>query len=89
MEIQFEESENFNPYCPVCNSCGDDGCCSAIHCKQSPNGHYCATYLADLKFAYLMYNDICNLLAERNILKKELDEFVEKNINIIYKKYEK
>ena len=45
---------NDSPYCPVCDACGEDGCCSAINCKQDPNGHYCETYLKDLKFGYKM-----------------------------------
>jgi len=28
------EENNYDPYCPVCGSCGEDGCCSATSCKQ-------------------------------------------------------
>jgi len=63
LDPEFNEiiSENFwdlvdseSPYCPVCDACGEDGCCSAINCEQDPNGHYCGTYLKDLKFSYRM-----------------------------------
>jgi hypothetical protein len=54
-------AENFNelidddsPYCPVCSGCGEDGCCSAMNCKQHPDGSYCQTYLKDLKLGYKM-----------------------------------
>ncbi len=43
-----------SPYCQVCDSCGEDGCCSVISCKQSPNVDYFEGYLEDLKFAYLI-----------------------------------
>lgn len=46
--------ENYNPYCPVCEGCGEEGCCSPIHCDQSPEGSYCKSYLRDLKFGYSM-----------------------------------
>jgi hypothetical protein len=47
--------DNYNPYCPVCNACGEEGCCSALMCEQSLDGHYCRSYLNDLQFAYRMY----------------------------------
>ncbi len=42
----------YDPYCPVCSGCGEDGCCPALMCEQSPDGHYCESYLKDLQFAY-------------------------------------
>jgi len=46
----FNLSES--PYCKVCSACGEEGCCSPMVCKQSPDGDYCQTYLKDLKFKY-------------------------------------
>jgi hypothetical protein len=43
-----------SPYCPVCNACGVEGCCSALACEQSPDGDYCDGYLKDLRFGYAM-----------------------------------
>lgn len=45
----------YNPYCPVCSGCGEDGCCPATICKHSSDGHYCESYLNDLKFGYKMW----------------------------------
>ena len=45
----------YDPYCPVCSGCGEEGCCSPVMCKQSPEGHYCESYLKDLHFGYKMY----------------------------------
>lgn len=44
-----------SPYCPVCDGCGEEGCCSPLMCEQDPAGDYCKWYLRDLKFAYKMY----------------------------------
>jgi len=51
---ELTDDKTDSPYCPVCSGCGEDGCCSAMNCKQDPNGHYCGTYLNDLKFGYKM-----------------------------------
>jgi hypothetical protein len=47
-------SKEYSPYCPICEACGDNECCKAVHCLQHPDGTYCKTYLQDLKHAYLM-----------------------------------
>ena len=47
--------EDYNPYCKECSGCGEEGCCSPLMCKQSPNGKYCKTYLKDLQLGYIMY----------------------------------
>lgn len=65
----METTEDFSPYCPKCDACGEEGCCSPINCKQSPEGHYCERYLADLKFGYHM-----NRWAEENIIEKLPEE---------------
>lgn len=59
LEFLADQAQELNmgygsPYCPICNGCGEDGCCSAINCQQHPDGHYCGTYLNDLKVDYLM-----------------------------------
>ena len=48
--------EDYNPYCTECSGCGEDPCCSALMCKQSPNGKYCKTYLKDLQVGYMVYD---------------------------------
>lgn len=64
--------ESYNPYCPVCEACGEEGCCSPLLCEQSPEGHYCESYLRDLKFAYKM-----NRFFQENIYPKLSDEWKE------------
>jgi len=58
----MDQKEEYSPYCPICDACGEDGCCPATACKQNQNGKYCATYLKELKFGYLMYHKILNLI---------------------------
>ena len=45
-----------SPYCPICSGCGEDGCCKATMCQMHPDGHYCETYLKDLKVSLLIKN---------------------------------
>lgn len=61
IDLGSEENER-SPYCPVCDSCGEDGCCPATSCEQDPRGHYCETYLKELKFGYIMYHDILKIV---------------------------
>ena len=82
--------ESYNPYCPICDSCGEDGCCSALNCKQSDNGKYCGTYLKDLQFGYRMFKELYNLIDEKGDeeMKKSLDELYDKNYDLTWKKGE-
>lgn len=78
------EEESYNPYCEVCSGCGEDGCCSAMICQHSKDGAYCETYLADLRFAYLMFKDMWELVDSEEG-KKKLDEIYDKNRDLIYR----
>lgn len=83
MEKEVEEYKS--PYCPVCTGCGEDGCCSATCCQQSPDGHYCETYLRDLKFGYLMYKDMWELIPKDAESQAKLDKIFDDNYDLIYK----
>ena len=78
--------EDYNPYCPVCSGCGEDGCCSATMCQLSEDGSYCQTYLEDLKLSYRMYKWTMNNLYERlpEDLKNELDEEYSRQSNLTF-----
>jgi hypothetical protein len=80
------KEEDYSPYCPICTGCGEEGCCSPLHCKQSPNGRYCESYLKDLKFGYLMYEDVYDLIPKDEETEKKLHEIWEKNYELIYNK---
>ena len=81
---QIEECES--PYCPVCDGCGEDDCCPATKCQMSPEGHYCETYLRDLKFGYLMHKDMWDLIPKDPETQVKLDEIFDKNYERVYRK---
>lgn len=84
-DIDIKNDVDESPYCKICSGCGEDGCCSALICKHSEEGSYCKTYLADLKFGYLMYHDMYSLIKDPED-KLKLDEIFHKNYDLIYKK---
>lgn len=59
-----DNKDTSSPYCPICEACGEEGCCSATACKQHPDGSYCGSYLKDLKFGYIMNKFFENEIAE-------------------------
>ncbi len=40
MHLAKVKTENYSPYCPICDSCGVEGCCSPMSCQQHPDGDY-------------------------------------------------
>lgn len=74
----------YDPYCPVCSGCGEEGCCSPMACKMSEEGRYCKTYLKHLKFAYLMYQELFEMLHESD--PDRADAIFDKNYDKIYGK---
>lgn len=72
------------PYCAVCESCGEDGRCSALICQHSKDGEYCEWYMRELKFAYKMYHDIYPFLKDDEESKKKIDEIWDKNHDSIF-----
>jgi len=72
-------------YCSVCDGCGEDGCCPATCCQQSPEGSYCATYLADLKYTYWMFKDCWKLMEKAGITEtEEYKKIFEENYKLAY-----
>jgi hypothetical protein len=72
------EENIYDPYCPVCGSFGEDGCCPATSCKQHPDGRYCQTHLAELKFGYKMYHRLMELIENDEKYKEQVDEIWDK-----------
>lgn len=83
---QNEPEDTYTPYCPVCDGCGEEGCCSPLNCSQSPDGSYCRTYLRDLKFGYLMHDEIMEKIYEDEEKYKDLISFYNKKFDINYDK---
>ena len=82
------DEELRSPYCPICEACGEDGCCPATSCKQHPDGDYCEGYLAELKFTYWMYKDLMNLVADDPKYKDAIDKMWNENWDAIFKRDE-
>lgn len=85
-ENESEQTEFHSPYCPVCTGCGEEGCCSPIKCQQSPVGTYCKTYLYDLKFAYMMNDEIMKKIYEDKEKNKDLIDFIDNIYDTMYEK---
>ena len=84
--MKVEEEESTSPYCPICESCGEDGCCPAANCRMDPAGHYCETNLLELRFRYWMYKDLMNLVYDDPKYKEKIDELWDKNYDSIFRK---
>lgn len=82
MEKPIEES--YSPYCPICDACGEDGCCSAMSCKQHPDGRYCQTYLNELRFGYLMFKEMYEMICDDPNYKEKLEVMYDKNYDRIW-----
>lgn len=82
---QSAEEENYSPYCPICDACGEDGCCSAMNCEQHPDGRYCGTYLNELRFGYIMYKKLYDLIDKNDAYKEELDRLWHETWDAIHK----
>jgi len=81
------QEESYSPYCPICSSCGEEGCCSPIMCEQHPDGHYCKSNLTHLQFAYHMHTWFINNFFKQlpEDVKKKYDEEWNKAWDEFYK----
>jgi len=86
MQSNETNEESYSPYCKICEACGEEGCCSAMSCQQHPEGDYCQGYLKDLKFAYVMYREIYNMVSEDPKYKEKIEELWHQTYDNIYKK---
>lgn len=86
--IDKKECVDEGIYCKICDGCGEEICCNPVVCKMHPDGDYCDSYLNDLRFGYLMFRDVYNLVNEEKYKNKELlgmiEEIWNKNEERIY-----
>ena len=83
--VETSKEEEYNPYCPICDSCGEDGCCSATSCQQHPEGKYCKTYLNDLNFGYIMYHKLMKLIDGDEKYDAEVDKMWDETYDKVFK----
>ena len=87
--IEYEEENNpviESPYCPICEGCGESGCCSPLICEMSVNGKYCQTYLRDLKMGYELHGKLMDTILDDGEHKK-VNEIEEKLYDELFDKY--
>ena len=85
-EITAENWDEYSPYCPICSGCGEDGCCPATACKQHPDGKYCETYLAELRFGYIMYHHLMKMIDGDEKYTEELDKLWDETYDNVFRK---
>jgi len=82
-------------YCPSCDSCGEEGCCSPISCahyhmvkKNDKKCHYGTTYFRDLQFSHVYSNRVSNIIEkykdQQPEMYKEHQEMFDELYNQIY-----
>ena len=86
--IDLEIKDDFSSYCPECEGCGEEGCCSPLKCKFSGDCSYMQTNLNHLSFAYKMYNWIEEELYEvlPEDMKEKFDKVWDTTYDEIYNK---
>ena len=77
--------ESYSPYCPICEACGEDGCCRATTCQQHPDGSYCQTYLKELQFGYRMYHELMKLIDGDEKYKEQVDKIWDETYDNTFK----
>jgi hypothetical protein len=87
--MEEKAKEDYSTYCPVCSGCGEDGCCPATMCEQSSEGAYCETYLKELKFGYIMYHKILELIDKDEKYEEKVNEIFDETWDNIFAKENK
>ncbi len=71
-------------YCEICESCGEEGCCSPLKCayknmvKNKPKKcKYGKTYYKDIEFAYRMFELLYEKYEDEEIFDKTYKEVYE------------
>lgn len=90
------KEENYSPYCELCDSCGDDGCCSAEQCcytlmvKKAPKGcSYGGIYYNDMTFGKKLGEELYEYimsLPDMHVDMKDVKEKVDQIYDELYDK---
>lgn len=54
LKMKDEDEDSYSPYCPLCDACGEEGCCSHIQCirtlvESNPECEYGYAYLEEVE----------------------------------------
>lgn len=77
----MENIEEYSPYCKLCSSCGESGCCSPMMCSFEEGCEYRNTYITELKENYIFVREFYETIYPK--LPKEVqDDITELYMNI-------
>jgi hypothetical protein len=76
-----------NSYCSLCNSCGEESCCSPLNCKMNGDCKFGATYLKDLKFGFYLNEWVQKNFLDEDKLSKENIEIYNEEWNRAYDRF--
>lgn len=96
----MELKEDYNPYCELCSSCGENSCCSSGRCaytlmveKAPKECSYGETYFNDMAFGKALGEDLYeyimslpNMHVDMKAVKVEVEEIYDKLYDEIYEK---
>jgi len=84
----IDEEKEESGYCRVCGNCGEDGCCSALHCAYAnmvtyphPDCDHGINYYLDIEFAYEMFHELYEKYQDEEIFDRIWDEVYGKENN--------
>ena len=76
MDVEDDYLEEYNPYCKICNSCGEEGCCPPTICSNHPDGKYCRGNMDILRSKYFTLRDLYNELCKNKKKNKEIIDLI-------------
>lgn len=84
--MYIEDEEDYSPYCKVCESCGEDGCCSYLSCvfasiDLNKECDYGETYKGEALLRHYVYNKLWNLIEGNPMLEEILNEVTDEGLN--------
>jgi len=93
-KIECFFGKHYSPYCKLCDSCGEEGCCSPVSCmykcmvdERPKKCRYGYGYAHDLEFSYKlqnMYYKYVEMLSKKEITTEQFLETVDLEWDRIY-----
>lgn len=75
-QLAIHDKLKYSPYCKICNSCGEEGCCPPTTCSNHPKGKYCEGNMGILKSSYWTLRDLYNELYKNEEKNKEIIDLI-------------
>jgi len=81
-----EEDIGESPYCPVCESCGEEGCCSVENSLWKHDCKYGKVYARDVYQNEMIIDEFHKLLESMGICRDETGDTVSDPIGDLYER---